>query len=222
MHWKFSLGSHMLDLEFWDVEPFSIPYMGKAILTSVFLLKFWVFHSIYCQWRVLALGENFPMCCNFVLNSFRVNKTALVYCVKVLMIIHLASMWWWLSQWKLSTNKPKNIMNKNNSTHKGYKVIPYVKGLYESIKGICSKYGIKDIPVSPKAKDPIQHKSYIIYWYRCDIVDSNEEYIGESAITFGERYKEPSPYIPKETPLTIKQPLKGSWLCLDNQRIHKH
>ena len=33
-------------------------------------------------------------------------------------------------------------------------------------------------------------KSNIIYGYRCDRVDCNEQYIGESARTFEERYKE--------------------------------
>ena len=30
----------------------------------------------------------------------------------------------------------------------------------------------------------------MIYWFKCDSIDCEEEYIGESARTFGERYKE--------------------------------
>ena len=30
----------------------------------------------------------------------------------------------------------------------------------------------------------------VIYWYRCDKIDCDEEYIGESSRTFGERYRE--------------------------------
>ena len=40
-------------------------------------------------------------------------------------------------------------------------------------------------------------KSGVIYRYKCDRVDCDEEYIGESSRTFGERFKEhqkaPSP-----------------------------
>ena len=51
--------------------------------------------------------------------------------------------------------------------------------------------------MSPKDKDPIQKQSGVIYRYQCDRVDYDEEYIGESSRTFGERFKEhlkpPSP-----------------------------
>ena len=43
----------------------------------------------------------------------------------------------------------------------------------------------------------MQCKSGMIYWYRCDRVDCDEEYTGESVKTFGKRYHEdlkaPSP-----------------------------
>ena len=51
--------------------------------------------------------------------------------------------------------------------------------------------------VAPKDKDPILKKSGVIYRYKCDMVECDEEYIGESSKTFGERFKEdqkaPSP-----------------------------
>ena len=54
-------------------------------------------------------------------------------------------------------------------------VAPYYQGLSESIK------------------------SGVIYRYRCDRVECDEEYIGESARTFADRFKEhlkdPSPNI---------------------------
>ena len=43
---------------------------------------------------------------------------------------------------------------------------------------------------SPKYKDPIMKKSGVIYRYRCNRVDCDEEYIGESSRVFGERFKE--------------------------------
>ena len=46
-------------------------------------------------------------------------------------------------------------------------------------------------------KDPITKKSGVIYRYKCDENGCDEEYIGESARTFAERFKEhqklPSP-----------------------------
>ena len=51
--------------------------------------------------------------------------------------------------------------------------------------------------MAPKDKDPMMKKSGVIYSYKCGRVDCDEEYIGESSRTFGERFKEhqkaPSP-----------------------------
>ena len=90
---------------------------------------------------------------------------------------------------------------------KGHKVIPYTQGLCESIKKICGRYGIqthfidgstiKNLLVSPKDKDPMVSQSDAIYWYQCGDLACDDEYIGETSSTFGERYKEdlkdPSP-----------------------------
>ena len=86
-------------------------------------------------------------------------------------------------------------------------VVPYSQGISASFKNICKKNGIqvyfkggktiKNLLVSPKDKDNIKNKSNVIYWFRCDKIDYKEEYIGKSARTFEERYKEhlkaPSP-----------------------------
>ena len=49
----------------------------------------------------------------------------------------------------------------------------------------------------PKDKEEIKKQSNIIYWYKCGRTECDDEYIGESARTFEERYKEhlkaPSP-----------------------------
>ena len=56
---------------------------------------------------------------------------------------------------------------------------------------------IKDFLMHPKDRDTILQKSGVIYSFRCDRVDSDEEYIGESGRTFAERFREnmkaPSP-----------------------------
>ena len=51
--------------------------------------------------------------------------------------------------------------------------------------------------MAPKDKDPISKKSGIIYRYKFNRVECDEEYIGKSSRTFGERFREhlkaPSP-----------------------------
>ena len=74
------------------------------------------------------------------------------------------------------------------------------QGLCESIKKICGRYGIqshfkggrtiKNLLVSPKDKDPMVNQSGSIYWYQCGDLGCDDEYIGETSRTFGERYKE--------------------------------
>ena len=44
--------------------------------------------------------------------------------------------------------------------------------------------------LAPKDKGTITQKSGVIYQYMCEMVDCDEEYIGESARTFGKRFKE--------------------------------
>ena len=88
----------------------------------------------------------------------------------------------------------------NEVKNKGHIVIPYTQGLCESIKKICGRYGIqthfkggrtiKNLLVSPKDKEPKVKQSSAIYWYQCGDLGCDEEYIGETSRTFGERYKE--------------------------------
>ena len=83
---------------------------------------------------------------------------------------------------------------------KGHIVIPYTQGLCESIRKICGRYGIqthfkggrtiKNLLVSPKDKDPMVNQSGAIYRYQCGDLGCDDEYIGETSKTFGERYKE--------------------------------
>ena len=48
---------------------------------------------------------------------------------------------------------------------------------------------IRDLLMAPKDKDPLLKKSGVIYRYKCDWVDCDEEYTGESARNFEERFK---------------------------------
>ena len=49
---------------------------------------------------------------------------------------------------------------------------------------------IKNLLVSPKDKDPMVNQSGAIYWYQCGDLGCDEEYIGETSRTFGDRCKE--------------------------------
>ena len=109
---------------------------------------------------------------------------------------------------KLKVDAPKTRQNRNNKTTcRSHITVPYDEGLSEAIKKHCQKYGIqvhfksgktlKDELVVLKEKDHITNKSGIIYRFKCDRLECDEEYIGETARTFGERLKEhlkaPSP-----------------------------
>ena len=88
----------------------------------------------------------------------------------------------------------------NEGKNKGHNVIHYTQGLCESIKKICGRHGIqthfkggrtiKSLLVSPKDKDPMVNKSGAFHWYQCGDLGCDDEYIGETSRTFGERYKE--------------------------------
>ena len=79
-------------------------------------------------------------------------------------------------------------------------VVPYQQRQRERVKNTCQKYGIqihfkggqtiKDLLMAPKDKDPITNKSGVIYRYKCSKDQCEEEYIGEPARTFAERFKE--------------------------------
>ena len=112
------------------------------------------------------------------------------------------------------TSKRNNNKDKNGTDSKSkpnirriYITVTYARGLSESFKNICKKHDIqvyfkggktiKDLLVAPKYKDSITKKNGIIYRYKCDMLEYDEKYIGESARIFGERFREhlkaPSP-----------------------------
>ena len=111
----------------------------------------------------------------------------------------------------LNRDRTRRIQNQTgqNSNNKQnlYMVVPYHQGLSERVKKACNKFGvqvhfkgrqtIKSLLMAPKDKDPISYKSGVIYRYKCSENGCEEEYIGESAGTFVERFKEhqkaPSP-----------------------------
>ena len=128
---------------------------------------------------------------------------------------------------KISTNQGtgKNT-DKTGSNNKPYIVVPYIQGMSESCKKICRKHGvemyfkrgntIKDLLVHPKDKDNILQKSGVIYRFRCDRVDCDEEYIGESGRTFAERFRE---HMRTPSPIHDHHNTTGHELSLDNFSI---
>ena len=124
---------------------------------------------------------------------------------------------------KMKTLAQKN-QKKNKSCNTGhqqqnpYIVVPYYKGLSESLKRTCNKYGvqvyfkggntIRSLLMAPKDKDPMMKKSGVIYRYKCDRVECDEEYIGNPPehLERGSRnIKRPHPpYLTTTTPLVTK------------------
>ena len=104
-------------------------------------------------------------------------------------------------------NNNNNNNNNSNRPNAGQIVVPYVQGLGKNLKKICSRHGvqthfkgstiIRQMLVRPKHKDTKDCQSNVIYIYQCKEVNCDEEYIGETSRTLGERYrehlKEPSP-----------------------------
>ena len=122
--------------------------------------------------------------------------------------------------------QPKVNTRGTTVNQKSYMVLPYVKGLSESIKNVGKKHGIqiyfkggntiKNLLMTPKDKDHITKKSGIIYRFKCKRVDCEDEYIGESSRTFGERYKE---HLKAPSPIYDHHTITGHETSLENFSI---
>ena len=116
--------------------------------------------------------------------------------------------------------------SNNNQSPKPYMVVPYHKGVSESLKKTCNKHGIqvyfkggrtiKSLLMAPKDKDPILKKSGVIYRFKCGRVDCDEEYIGESSRTFAERFKE---HQKAPSPIFDQSNISGHQVNIDNFNI---
>ena len=94
------------------------------------------------------------------------------------------------------------------------------------MKNIGRKYGIavyfkgnrtlKNILMSPKDKDEMANKSSIIYSYSCGELGCDEEYVGESGRTLGERFKE---HMKTPSPIYHHQTASGHITSMDNFKI---
>ena len=101
-----------------------------------------------------------------------------------------------------------------------------VKVSVKALKNICQRYGIqihfkggaifKNLLVSPKDKESITKKSSVIYWFKCDKIDCEEEYLGESSRTFGERCRE---HLKAPSPIYEHQNNTGHTTSVENFKI---
>ena len=123
-------------------------------------------------------------------------------------------------------NKNNKNQNNNNINNRSSITVPYNQGLSESFKNIGKKYGIqvhfksgrtlKDQLVAPKDKDHITKKSGIIYRFKYDRLECDEEYIGETSRTFGERFKE---HLKAPSPIHDHSNTSGHTTTLDNFKV---
>ena len=138
---------------------------------------------------------------------------------------------WALNRIWMKTKKQDKYQVTTNNTNinqqkRSHIVVPYYSGLSESIKNIGKKFGvqvyfkggttIKNLLMTPKDKDPIQKQSGVIYRYQCDRVDCDEEYIGESSRTFGERFKE---HLKPPSPIYDHSNISGHNVTINNFSI---
>ena len=75
---------------------------------------------------------------------------------------------------------------------------------------------IKNLLMAPKDKDSIMKKSGAIYRYKCNRVECDEEYIGESARNFAERFKE---HLKTPSPIYDHSVISGHSVTIDNFSI---
>ena len=139
---------------------------------------------------------------------------------------------------RIQLKNTKDSVNKNNNRgtkptrpeqsniNKPHIVVPYHQGLSENFKRTCSRFGvqvhlkggltIRNLLMSSKDKDTIWKKSGVIYRYKCNRVDCEEEYIGESARNFAERFKE---HLKTPSPIHDHSVISGHNVTIDNFEI---
>ena len=113
---------------------------------------------------------------------------------------------------KKGTNTSASTTSNNQRPHM---VVWCTKGLSESLMNVCSKHRIKvyftwgktirSLLLVPKDKDLITKKGGVIYRYKCDRVECDEEYIGRVLRNiWGEVQRTPKEPFPNMWPLYIR------------------
>ena len=139
---------------------------------------------------------------------------------------------WALNRINIKIRNPVQNKNRSNKTNSGtnnnqnpYTVVPYHRGLSESLKKVCRKHGeqvyfkggtiIKNLLMAPKDQDPIQKESGVIYRYNCGR-GCDEEYIGESSWPIGVRFRE---HLKAPSPIFDHHNVTGHNVTIDNFNI---
>ena len=114
----------------------------------------------------------------------------------------------------------------NSHYYNIFALLLYQRGLTESFRKVCSNHGvqvyfkggttIRNLLMAPMDQDPMRKRSGVIYRYKCDRVECDEEYIGESLRTFGERFKE---HLKAPSPIFDHYNTTGHKVSLDNFSI---
>ena len=94
-----------------------------------------------------------------------------------------------------------------------HSIVPIPYGEQVHFKGGTT---LRNLLVSTKYSDRVTKKSSVIYWFRCGKIDCEDEYIGESSRTFGERYKE---CLKAPSPIFEHQSNTGHTTSVENFRI---
>ena len=85
-----------------------------------------------------------------------------------------------------------------------------------SVVFVRSFFLVLNLLMAPKDKDTIMKKNGIIYRYKCNRVECDEEYIGESARNFAERFKE---HLKTSSPIHDHSVISGHSVTIDNFSI---
>ena len=91
-----------------------------------------------------------------------------------------------------------------------------------SVANLVSRYiskggdTLKNLLMFPKDREDKTKQSNIIYWFKCGRTECDEEYIGESARTLGERYKE---HLKTPSPIFEHESITGHDTTLENFKI---
>ena len=209
------------------MEASALQYIGSPlILTCIYNWTVTIQYHPSIVWLVPCIIELLTICSNPQLLQQEENHLhrALTKCKYTA---------WALNRIKIKTRNPAQNKNRSNKTNSGrnnnqnpYIIVSYHKELSESLKKVCSKHGlqvyfkggttIKNILMTPKDQDPIEKKSGVICRYKCGRVKCDEEYIGESSRTFGERFRE---HLKAPSPIYDHYNITGHNVTIDNFRI---
>ena len=124
-------------------------------------------------------------------------------------------------QKKNKKSKERNTMNTERCHIVVLYTKDYVKATSPSVASMESRHTsrgntLKNLLIFPKDKDEMKKQSNTVYWYKCGRTECNDEYIGESARTFEERFKE---HLKAPSPINEHDNITGHKTSVENFKI---